>query len=74
MGDFLMRITHEMLYTEIMNIKEDTGEMKDDYKEVCKQVNTNRENIASHKSTIKIIETFILGIILSIVGFFWSNK
>ena len=69
-----MKITHETLYTEIMNIKGDTGEIKKDYKELCKQVNINRENIASHKSTIKIIEVFLTGIILSIVGFFWSNK
>jgi len=69
-----MKITHETLYTEIMNIKKDTGEMKDDYKKVCAQVNINRENIASQKSVIKIIEVFITGIILSIAGFFWSNK
>ena len=69
-----MKITHETLYTEIMNIKQDTTDIKNDYKEVCKQVNTNRENIASHKSTLKIIEVFITGIILSIIGFFWSNK
>ena len=69
-----MKITHETLYTEIMNIKGDTGEIKKDYKELCKQVNINRENIASYKSTIKIIEVFLTGIILSIVGFFWSNK
>ncbi len=69
-----MKITHETLYTEIMNIKKDTGEMKEDYKEVYNQVNLNRENIASQKSVIKIIEVFITGIILSIVGVFWSNK
>ena len=69
-----MKITHETLYTEIMNIKGDTGEIKKDYKELCKQVNINRENIASHKSVIRIIEVFLTGIILSIVGFFWSNK
>lgn len=73
MGD-IMNITHEMLYTEIMNIKKDTKDIKDDYKEVCKQVNINRENIASHKSTMKVIEIFLTGIILSIMGVFWSRK
>ena len=70
----MSKITHEVLYTEILNIKEDTTEIKKDYKSLCEQVNTNRENIASHKSTLKTIEVFITGIILSIVGFFWSNK
>ena len=69
-----MKITHETLYTEIMNIKQDTTEIKEDYKEVCKQVNTNRENIASHRSTLKTIEVFIMGIVLSIFGYIWSNK
>ena len=69
-----MKITHETLYTEIMNIKKDTTDMKNDYKEVCKQVNTNRENIASQKSVIKIIETFLVGAFLSIIGLFWSSK
>jgi len=57
-----------------MNIKQDTTEIKEDYKEVCKQVNTNRENIASHRSTLKTIEVFIMGIVLSIFGYIWSNK
>ena len=65
-----MRISHETLYTEIMNIKKDTGEIKEDYKEVCKQVNTNRENIASHKSTLRIVEGFIASIFIAIVGLF----
>jgi hypothetical protein len=69
-----MKITHETLYTEIMNIKKDTTEMRDDYKEVCKQVNDNRENIASQKSVIKIMQVFLTGIALSIFGFFWSHK
>ena len=69
-----MKISHETLYTEIMNIKDDTTDIKSDYKEVCKQVNTNREGIASQKSILKIIQVFITGIIISIVGVFWSNK
>jgi len=69
-----MKITHETLYTEIMNIKDDTTEIKSDYKEVCKQVNTNRENIASHRSTLKTIEAFLLAAFVSIIGLFWTNK
>jgi len=69
-----MKITHETLYTEIMNIKDDTTEIKSDYKEVCKQVNANRENIASHRSTLKTIEAFLLAAFVSIIGLFWTNK
>ena len=69
-----MKITHEVLYNEIKNIKDDTTEIKEDYKKVCEQVNTNRENIASQKSTISIIKVFLTGIIISIFGFLWSNK
>jgi len=69
-----MRITHERLLTEIQNVQKDTDEIKKDHKILCEQVNINRENIASHKSTLKIIEVFITGIVVSIVGFFWSNK
>ena len=53
-----------------MNIKGDTTDIKEDYKEVCKQVNTNREGIASHKSVIRIIETFLVGVGLAVVGLF----
>jgi len=70
----MARITNEVLYTEIVNIKKDTTEIKDDHKELCKQVNTNRECIASQKSVIKIIETFLVGAFLSIIGLFWSSK
>ena len=69
-----MKITHETLYTEIMNIKEDTTDIKQDYKEVCRQVNTNRESIASHRSTLKTIEAFLLAAFVSIIGLFWTNK
>jgi len=65
-----MKITHETLYTEIMNIKGDTGEIKKDYKVLCEQVNTNRENIASHKSTLRIVEGFIASIFIAVVGLF----
>ena len=56
-----------------MNIKGDTGEIKKDYKVLCEQVNTNRENIASHKSVIRIIETFLVGVGLAIVGLFFGK-
>jgi len=49
---------------------EDTTEIKSDYKELYKQVNTNREHIASQKSIIKTIETFLVGIGLAVVGLF----
>ena len=65
-----MTISHETLLAEIMNIQRDTKEIKENYKEVCKQVNTNRENIASHKSTLRIVEGFIVSIFIAIVGLF----
>ena len=68
-----MKISHETLYTEIMNIKGDTGEIKKDYKVLCEQVNTNREGIASHKSVIRIIETFLVGVGLAIIGLFFGK-
>ena len=70
----MSRVTNEVLYSEILNIKQDTTEIKKDHKGLCEQVNTNREKIASHKSTMNIIQVFITGIIISIVGVFWSNK
>ena len=69
-----MKITHETLYTEIMNIKGDTGDIKKESKEQWKAINKNSQEIASHKSVIRVIEIFLTGTILSIVGFFWSNK
>ena len=64
------RITNEVLYAEIKNIKKDTTEMKGDYKVLCEQVNTNRENIASQKSIINIVEGFLVAAFVSIVGLF----
>ena len=69
-----MTISHDTLLNEIKNVRKDTEEIKTDYKTIYEQVNINRENIASHKSTMKTIEIFITGIIISIVGVFWSNK
>jgi len=66
----MARVSNETMYAEILNIKKDTTEIKGDYKELVKQVNTNREHIASHKSVIKIIETFLVGIGLAVVGLF----
>ena len=74
MGDFLMpRITNEVMYTEIKNIKQDTTDIKKDHKVLCEQVNINRESIASHKSVINIIETFLVGIGLAVVGLFFGK-
>ena len=64
------RITNEVLYAEIKNIKKDTTEMKVDYKVLCEQVNRNRENIASQKSIINIVEGFLVAAFVSIVGLF----
>ena len=69
----MSRVSNETLLSEIQNIKKDTTEIKEDHKILCEQVNTNRENIASQKSIIKIVEAFIVGICLSIVGLFWGN-
>jgi len=70
----MTRVSNETLLAEIVNVKKDTGEIKDDCKKQWEQININRENIASQKSTMKIIEVFITGIVVSIIGFFWSNK
>jgi len=64
------RITNEVLYTEIKNIKQDTTETKKDVKTLCEQVNINRENIASQKSIINIVEGFLVAAFVSIVGLF----
>ena len=64
------RITNEVLYAEIKNIKQDTTEMKKDYKVLCAQVNTNRESIASQKSVINVVEGFLVAAFVSIVGLF----
>ena len=69
-----MRITNETLLEKIVNIKEDTTAIKEENKEQWKIINKNAQAIASQKSVIKIIEVFLTGIILSIVGFFWSHK
>ena len=61
------RITNEVLYTEIKNIKQDTTETKKDVKTLCEQVNVNRENIASQKSIINIVEGFLVAAFVSIV-------
>ena len=70
----MVRVSNETMYEKILDIVKNTDETKKDLKEVCKQVNTNRENIASQKSTIGIIKVFLTGIIISIFGFLWSNK
>ena len=67
------RITNEVIYTEIKNIKQDTSVIKKDHKVLCEQVNINRESIASHKSVIRIIETFLVGVGLAIIGLFFGK-
>jgi len=66
----MARITNEVLYTEIKNIKEDTTDIKKENTEQWKSINKNSQSIASHKSVIKIIETFLVGIGLAVVGLF----
>ena len=67
------RITNEVLYTEIKNIKEDTTLIKKDSKEMWKHINKNSQCIASQKSAIKIVEVFVVGIIGSIVAYVWKG-
>ena len=66
----MARVSNETMYDKILDIVKNTDETKKDLKEVCKQVNINREGIASQKSVIKIIETFLIGVGLAIVGLF----
>lgn len=70
----LMRITHERLLTEIKNTKKVVDRIEGNDKEQWTQINTNRENIASHKSIIRIMEVFIVGIISSIIAYFWKGQ
>jgi len=58
----------------IINIDKNVDGIRMESKEQWKAINKNSQEIASHKSIIKIIEVFLTGIILSIVGFFWSHK
>lgn len=69
----MARITNEVLYTEIKNIKEDTTAIKKDSKEMWKYINKNSRCIASQKSVIKIMEAFIVGIIGSIIAYLWRG-
>ena len=69
----MARVTNETLYAQIMNIKEDTTDIKKENKEQWKSINNNCQDIASQKSVIKIIELFILGIVGSIIGYFWKG-
>ena len=69
----MTRVSNETLLAEIVNVKKDTGEIKDDCKKQWEQININRENIASQKSVIRIIETFLVGVGLAIVGLFFGK-
>lgn len=74
MGDLLMaRVTNEVLYAEIINIKKDTTDIKTENKEQWKSINKNSQDIASQKSVIRIIEVFILGIVSSIIAYVWKG-
>lgn len=68
------RVTNEVLLEKIGNIKEDTEAIKDENKEQWKVINKNSQNIASHKSVIRIIEGFIVGIVGSIIAYFWKGQ
>lgn len=65
-----MRITNETLLEKIGNIKEDTEEIKKENTEQWKVINKQGQDIASHKSVIKIIEGFIVAFFVAIVGIF----
>ena len=68
-----MRITNETLLEKIGNIKEDTEEIKKENKEQWKVINKQGQDIASHKSIIRIIEGFIVAIVGSIIAYVKSN-
>lgn len=68
-----MRITNEVLYTEIKNIKQDTTDIKKENTEQWKSINKNSQDIASHKSIIKVMEGFIVAIGGSIIAYFWKG-
>ena len=65
-----MRITNERLWEKIGNIKEDTEEIKKENKEQWKVINKQGQDIASQKSTVKIIGGFVVATIVSIVSIF----
>lgn len=69
-----MRITNEVLYTEIKNIKQDTTDIKKENQSQWKSINKNSQHIASQKSVIKIMEAFIVGIVGSIIAYFWKGQ
>lgn len=68
------RITNEVLYAEIKNIKQDTTDIKKETKEQWKYINKNCQDIASHKSVIKIIEGVIVAIVGSFVAYVWKGN
>ena len=60
----MTRITNEVLYTEIKNIKEDTGEIKKENKEQWKTINTNSKDIAKVKGigvVVALVFTAVCG-------------
>lgn len=69
-----MRITNEVLLTEIKNIKVDTTAIKKENTEQWKSINKNCQDIASQKSVIKIIEGFIVAIVGSIIAYVWKGN
>jgi len=70
----MSRITNEVLYTEIKNIKQDTTDIKLENREQWKSINKNSQDIASQKSILKIVEGFIVAIIGSIIAYVWKGQ
>lgn len=70
----MARITNETLLEKIGNIKDDTEDIKRENKEQWKVINKQGQNIASQKSVIRIIEGFIVGIVGSIIAYFWKGQ
>ena len=68
------RITNETLHTEMLNIKEDTTDIKKENKEQWKVINKACQDIASQKSVIRIIEGFIVAIVGSIIAYVWKGN
>ncbi len=69
MGDFLMaRITNEVLYTEIKNIKQDTTDIKKENKEQWKAINQDGKDIAKIKGVGTVI-AFVFTVVGGWLGF-----
>ena len=69
-----LRITNLVLLEKINNIKEDTEEIKKDYKadskEKWKQINKNAQNISGMKAVSGVISGFISLVVAGLITYF----